>query len=232
MKTIFLISLLLNIFLFSGCGTNSDSVAPSQQTSTNILFPSGVCDQIIDKHYYEVCYSYGKKGALFVGYTLQKDLVDAQNIEERLFFYEELEIPSAYRSESDDYTGSGYDRGHMASDASFDYNETALYSVYSMANIVPQNPDVNRYSWIDTEYLERDKAVEYGSVDVLIAVVYGDNPQRIGANEIAVPSGFYKKLSNEKVDYEACYFYENIPYDVELDTLEEHQVDCSYFPFY
>jgi len=231
MYKIYLFPLLFLFSFFTACGTNNDSVAPDT-TYTNVTFHSDVCDQIIDKHYYEVCYSYQNKGALFVAYTLDGTLVNDPNIDERLSFYEETQIPLEYRSDSDDYTGSGYDRGHMASDASFDYNEAALYSVYSMANIVPQNPDVNRYSWIDTEYLEREKAESFGRVSVVIAIIYGDNPRRIGENDIAVPNGFYKKLYNNDKGYEACYYYENIPYDTSSDTIEEHMVSCNYFPFY
>jgi endonuclease G len=235
MKNIFSTFLLFTLFLLSACGTNNDGsligTLPQPSSKTSPL-KNATCSQLLHKKYYEICYDYGAKGALFVAYTLDGRVVNNPNITQRFSFYEEDTIPLRYRSDSDDYRGSGYDRGHMASDASFDYNQSALYSVYSMANIVPQNPDVNRYSWIDTEFLERDKAVEYGKVSVVIAIVYSDNPERIGKDDIAVPSGFYKKIYNTSKNYEACYFYENIPYDIASDTLTQHQVACNYFPFY
>ncbi len=233
MKKLVIIFYFTTIVFFTGCQTNNDGVViPTQDTSATTFFSGVACDQIIDKKYYTICYDYGYKGALFVAYTLDGNIVNDPNIEERPNFYDEMSIPSAYRSRWEDYTGSGYDRGHLASDASFDYNQTALESVYSMANIVPQDPELNRSAWIDTEYLERSKAVEYGSVDVVIGVVYGDNPQRIGEDEIAVPQMFYKKISNKLLGYEACYQYENIPYDTQTDSLEDHVVSCQYFPNY
>jgi endonuclease G len=150
------------------------------------------------------------------------------NIEERDDFYIEPTLDRKYASSSDDYIGSGYDRGHLASDASFDYSEDALHSVYSMANIIPQNPTVNREEWIDTEYYEREKAKEYGSVDVVISVIYPDNPMQIGEDFISVPSGFYKMIKNDDNDFQECFFYENIPVSSsESSTLDDNKVVCN-----
>jgi endonuclease G len=207
-----------SLILLSGCG------------SSVTLQESGVtesCDRVIEKNYYEICYDYKYKGALFVSYTLNGNDVYRENIEERPYFYTEPTLDSKYASNYSDYTGSGYDRGHLASDASFDYSDDALNSVYSMANIIPQNPDVNRNAWIDTEYLEREKAAEYGDVEVIIGVVYSDNPEQIGESKISVPSGYYKSISNTQSGYQECFYYENIPFNVEDDSLQEHKVECS-----
>ena len=64
-----------------------------------------------------------------------------------------------YRSHSRDYTHSGYDRGHLANDASFDYDMKIVRKTYTMANIIPQAPMVNRKTWIKAEKLERSVAV-------------------------------------------------------------------------
>ncbi len=203
------------LFLLSACGSSINS-------------PSNIsCDIIINKNYYTICYDYTLKGARSVSYSLDASKVNLLNIQEREDFYTEESIPQLYRSRYSDYTGSGYDRGHLASDASFDWSEEALKSVYSMANIVPQEPDVNRYSWIDTEKLERKKAKEYQTVEVKIVVEYSDNPMQIGEDAISVPSGFYKTISNKEFNYNECFYYENIPYDKETDSLNNHKVVCS-----
>jgi len=186
------------------------------------------CDIVIEKDYYQICYDYSLKGALFVSYTLQGSQVDSMNIEDRPSFYTETTLPSHYASTYSDYTGSGYDRGHLANDASFDWSSAALYSTYSMANIIPQEPTVNKYAWIDTENLEREKAQVYSSVEVIIGVVYADNPMRIGSNNIAVPTGFYKSIYNASQGYHECYYYENLPItDLAADTLDDHKVSCT-----
>jgi len=212
-------SILISL-IFTACGTTQED---SLSNNDNILYN---CNLYIDKNYYEICYNNELKGALFVSYTLDGSLVDEPNIADRLSFYTEPSLE--YSSEYSDYTGSGFDRGHLASDASFDWSNDSLKSVYSMANIVPQYPDVNRYSWIDTEYLEREQAIKYQSVDVVIGVDYSDNPQTIGENNIAVPKGFYKKISNSTHNYQECFYYENIPIsNIEQDTLNSHEISCS-----
>jgi len=211
------------LFSLTACGeNNSDSLSNNNAIK---------CDTLINKSFYDICYDLNLKSALFVTYTLDGSLVDNPNISDRPSFYEESTIAQKYQSDYDDYTGSGYDRGHLANDASFDYSDSSLKSVYSMANIIPQSPDVNRYSWIDTENLEREKAILYGEVEVVIGVDFSDNPQTIGENEISVPKGFYKMISTFNNNYKECFYYDNIPYDVASDTIENHKVACSSLNF-
>jgi len=222
-SSIHIIISLFILFFLSACGeNNSDSISQNNTTK---------CDTIIDKNYYKICYDYKLKSALFVMYTLDGSLVDNPNITDRPSFYPEPNLPTKYQSHSNDYIGSGYDKGHLASDASFDYSQSSLDSVYSMANIIPQYPDVNRYAWIDTEKLERQKAKEFQKVKVIIGVDFSDNPQKIGADEISVAKGFYKKISTFDNSYKECFYYENIPYDVANDSLKQHKISCSSLNF-
>tara|TARA_B110000046_G_C12953344_1_gene381152 strand:+ start:338 stop:637 length:300 start_codon:yes stop_codon:yes gene_type:complete len=97
-----------------------------------------------------------------------------------------------------------------------------------MANVIPQSPKVNRYTWIKAEKLERQVASKLGSLDVLIGVIYSDIPQRIGKNKIAVPKAYYKKLSNREHNYEKCFYYENeLVIDTKKDKLRNHLIECS-----
>jgi len=225
------LSMVILLIVFQGCdATNSDPYGIStHQSSTTQIASDGrtaLCDAVLDKKYYTICYDYNLKGALFVSYILSADTVNAVNIVDRPSFYEDKSLPKKYESKSSDYIGSGYDRGHLASDASFDYSQDALRSTYVMSNIIPQYPSVNRYSWSDTEKQERKLATKYGEVEVIIGVVYDDNPQRIGEDSIAVPTGFYKSIFDAN-GYQVCYYYDNIPIDKSIDALKDHQVDCG-----
>jgi endonuclease G len=154
--------------------------------------------------------------------------VNELNIQNRPSFYEELSLDNAVRASDSDYTNSGYDRGHMAPDAAFDWSQESLDSTYSLANIIPQSPTVNREMWVDVEQYARDKAVELGSVNILNIVQYNTTPPRIGTGNIAVSKGFYKVLYNESDNYEECYYYVNsLNASSQGDTLLAHKVDCS-----
>ena len=186
------------------------------------------CSQIIDKQVFTICYDYEAKGAKFVSYTLDGTKVNSINIKKRSKFYTEKNLPNQYRSHNKDYTHSGYDRGHLANDASFDYDKKVVAKTYTMANIIPQVPNVNRKTWIKAEELERKVAVGLGMVNVLNGVVYSSNPPRIGKNKIAVPDGFWKMIYNDKENYKKCFYYENdLNAVVKGDKLKSHLVDCA-----
>jgi len=194
------------------------------------FFDQNSCSQVIDKKVFVICYDYNFKAAKAVGYTLYGDKV-IKSIKKRPRFYPEPALRASQRAVYSDYTHSGYDRGHLANDADFDYSPTALNQTYSLANIVPQAPEVNRRAWAKAERYERQMAVKLGSVDVLNIVTYPKNPKRIGKNGIAVPEGFWKKISNEKEVFERCFYYKNMDLgNSKSDTLKKHVVDCKNLP--
>ncbi len=186
------------------------------------------CDQVVDKVFLSVCYDYQKKAATSVTYTLAGDLVNELNIQERPSFYEESTIQESYRATLDDYSGSGYDRGHLAPDAAFDWSQESLDATYSLANIIPQVPTVNRYMWVDVESYARDKAVELGTLEVVNLIDYQESNITIGAGEVLVSRGYYKILSNQEEEYQECFYYANDPDANNTDdSLLMHWVDCE-----
>ena len=221
--------LLATILLFIGCG--STQLSQGNNTTTDIksqFLNDTLCDTIIDKEFLKICYSYDYKAAKSVAYTLDGDLVNEINIQERPFFYEEEALEPTQRAKYSDYTNSGYDRGHLAPDAAFDWSEESLKATYSLANIIPQVPEVNQDMWVKVEKYARDKAVEFGSVNVLNVVKYNSKPIRIGKNGIAVSDGFYKILYSNDNSYKECYYYANKPnLNSKKDTLSSHKVNCD-----
>lgn len=186
------------------------------------------CSQIIDKSIFTICYDYKLKGAKYVAYRLDGSLVNSTNIKKRPRFYTEKNLPKQYRSTSKDYVNSGYDRGHLANDADFDYSEKALRKTYTMANIIPQAPKVNRKTWIKAEKYERTVASDLGSVTVINGVIYSSDPKRIGKNEVAVPDAFWKMIYNDEKKFKKCFYYKNdLDVLVSQDRLKSHQVDCN-----
>ena len=75
-----------------------------------------------------------------------KQIAGAESIGRTGTWHAETGIPTADRSQSSDYTNSGYDRGHMspAGDASTLSNEK---ETFSMANVVPQFHSLNAGQW-------------------------------------------------------------------------------------
>jgi endonuclease G len=194
------------------------------------FFNKKQCDQIINKDYYQICYNYKAKGANFVYYVLDGAKVNKENIKDRPRFYDELELPKKYRTKHSDYTKNQYkmDRGHLANDASFDWSDKSVKSTYSMANVIPQYKNINRYTWIKAEKLERLVASKLGKVSVLNGVIYSNKPKTIGRNKVAVPKAFWKMIFNKEKNYERCFYYENIiGLKTKGDKLRDHEVECK-----
>jgi len=216
-------NVLINLFAFIFL-----TVTSSFATDITDYINNQSCSQIIDKKVFTICYDYKMKGAKYVSYSLDGSKVNAINIKKRSSFYTEKNLSKKYRSHTRDYTHSGYDRGHLANDASFDYDKKIVRKTYTMANIIPQAPQVNRKTWIKAEKLERQIASKVGSVSVINGVIYSDNPKRIGKNKIAVPDAFWKMIYNDDKNYKKCFYYQNdLDIKVKGDKLKSHIINCN-----
>jgi len=186
------------------------------------------CNQIIDNEFIVMCYDYQKKAVKAVSYTLEGDLMNELNILKRPSFYVEQKLNPKDRISTTDYTNSGYDKGHMAPDAAFDWSQESLDAVYTLANIIPQAPQVNRRSWAKLEYYVRKKAEELGELNIVNVVKYGQRSSRMGRHRMAISKGYYKILYNEDENYEECFFYSNkLGVSADNDVQENHAVTCA-----
>jgi DNA/RNA endonuclease G (NUC1) len=90
-----------------------------------------------------------------------------------------------------DYTRSGYDRGHMAPNADFnDTYENALMTFF-IANVWPQTHSVNAGEWLKAENETRELAIQYLIVKVVIIVDEFSDKQ---VKDIQVPLNFKRKV--------------------------------------
>ena len=88
-----------------------------------------------------------------------------------------------------DYSGSGYDRGHMVPSADRFGDPQSNAETFLMTNIVPQSTDLNQYVWEKLERYARG-IVRRGSDVYTIAGVYGSKHRLDG--KIIVPSSCWK----------------------------------------
>ena len=72
-----------------------------------------------------------------------------------------------------DYTGSGYDRGHLAPAANYKFSQKATDETFVMTNMCPQTPELNRRNWLALEDYIRD-LVELHDTLVVLTGTYGD----------------------------------------------------------
>ncbi len=148
------------------------------------------CDKTLHKTASDICYSYSRKEPDFVVYTLYGNLVNKNNYSRKhISFKPDYELPKQCRSYPNDYTHSGYDRGHHQENASFDYSRKIQKETFLMSNIAPQAKWLNRKYWPKVERFSRFLAVKYGKVNVITG-----NCGSIGhlKNHINIPQWWYK----------------------------------------
>lgn len=94
-----------------------------------------------------------------------------------------------------DYTGTGYDRGHMAPAADMKFSPQAMEECFLMTNIAPQSHALNGGAWKKLE----EKCRQWARVDSAIIIVCGpvltpEPTEFIGRNRVAVPNAFFKVI--------------------------------------
>ena len=94
---------------------------------------------------------------------------------------------------ANDYSRSGYDRGHMVPSADRTRSIEDNSATFLMTNIVPQTPNNNRGAWKDLEEYCRD-LVEQGKELYIIAGVYGERGQIGKDKQVTVPDNTWKVI--------------------------------------
>ncbi len=116
------------------------------------------------------------------------------NIARRNEFLADEDIPLPHRVETKDYSGSGYDRGHMAPSADMKFDAQAMKECFYMSNICPQTHTLNAGAWSKLESACRRWANKFGRVYIVCGPIFNDGKQKsIGKeHKIPVPKAFFK----------------------------------------
>ena len=108
----------------------------------------------------------------------------AQAVRAKASFHADQRIDlEQFRVRPNDYLHSGFDRGHMVPAADFSATQEALQSTFTMANMVPQSPLLNKGFWAKLEGLIRyihERHDEFGEMVVITGPVYA--PVKFGNN--------------------------------------------------
>jgi endonuclease G, mitochondrial len=95
-----------------------------------------------------------------------------------------------YRVTPNDYTRSGYDKGHMTPSADRTNSVEDNAATFLMTNIIPQAPDNNQGYWVDLENYGR-KLAETGKELYIISGGYGQK-ETIAKGKVSVPKRVFK----------------------------------------
>lgn len=149
---------------------------------------------------YSVEYDYEKKCPLWVQYKTTREMVQDTAHRPRVRFWA-VEGSADYNN----YKGSGYDRGHCAPFATFDYDYTIANETMCYLNIVPQSPFVNRGSIAAIEKYERSLANSYGCINTVISMKFSQDT----VQGLVIPSVFDRMITTCNGEHIVKFITEN-----------------------
>jgi endonuclease G len=152
--------------------------------------PANKNNYLLIKPQYALSYNNDKGEPNWVSWSLQAS--DIGDVERQNNFHPEQTLPKGFnRVTPDDYTGSGFDRGHVCNSKDRTTTEADNSETFSMANMLPQTPDLNRHVWESLESYSRTLA-QQGNQLFIIAGGYGSAKTIGRANKVNVPTNCWK----------------------------------------
>lgn len=197
-----LLAVVLIAFLLASCSgpapTTSDTKTPERIQSIHLelgypLDADTTDDYLILRPQYAASFNHTLHVPNWVSWSLSNDWFgDVPRYDGR--FLDELLLPAwFYHPRHDDYTNSGYDRGHMVRSEERTRTEEDNKATFYMSNILPQRPDLNRGVWLDFErYCETLCKDSLKQLFIVAGPVFiGQIHTSIGP-DIAVPDSCFK----------------------------------------
>jgi len=198
---------IINLILCLIFGTTLAFVFKDKESSivTNLQYElasiqSNVPEEILKHTGYTVSYNKDWRIPNWVAYELTTEEVEGVFPRENKF----IDDPAIYgEAETEDYSNSGYDRGHMAPAGDMKWSKIAMEESFYMTNICPQNHNLNGGDWKDLEEHVRKMASKYDHIYVCCGPIVESPLHTIGRysfGRIVVPDAFFKVLLRQKKD--------------------------------
>lgn len=153
---------------------------------------SSIDNYLMVKPQYVLSYNSKTKTANWVSWQLNRSWIGAADRQDN--FRPDDSLPDAwYKVRPNDYTGSGYDRGHIAPSADRTRNEADNSNTFLMTNMMPQVPELNRGLWGDLEEYCRE-LVQQGKELYIVAGPVGRKGSIGRKEKIAVSAKNWKVI--------------------------------------
>lgn len=95
----------------------------------------------------------------------------------------------------EDYSRSGWDKGHMAPKADMRWSEQAYWESHYFTNVCPQDHAMNAGDWNSLEKSVRRWARRYGTVWIVCGPIFDHHAHgTIGQAKVQVPDAFFKAV--------------------------------------
>ena len=174
---------------------------PSLRRESRYGMPAA--DQIMFNRHYILGYSYYFRQAKWALEIIDPDDSDLDRADN---FRPDYRIPEMFRADLADYSGSGFDRGHLVASANQRETELQNSETFLLSNMSPQAPDFNRKIWKELEKAVRDLDSKKNIMEtyVICGPIFNFDTEvsTIGAADkndvtLPIPHGYFKSVLTE-----------------------------------
>jgi len=190
-KTILPIALPAVVFALFNYG---EKPLTAQTSSVHLTMgnPSGASTSysnlLLNKPQYAVSYNCYRGTSNWVSWQLNTSWLGSAPRQDD--FRADTTLPSGcYRVTSSDYTGSGFDRGHMAPSADRTNTIANNSATFLMTNMIPQAPDNNQGVWANLENYSRSLVTGQNKELYIIAGSYGSGGTGSNGTRTTIANG-------------------------------------------
>lgn len=185
-----------------------------------------------DEHFnYAIYYDMRNLQPAYTFSYLAKDMrLSSANFEKASFKIDPL-LPKSLRSQTDWYTNTGYNRGHMIAAKEKLYDKKDMLETFYMTNIAPQEEEFNAGCWLDIEGYICETLHEDDEIDSLICVrgsniLICDTLKKTNNERLTIPTQFFvycRIVRGKKISY-ACFVI-NQPDTENSHSWKRHSVE-------
>jgi endonuclease G, mitochondrial len=174
--------------------------APTESIETGIVdkgleeYLPAQAGQIVRHKYFTLSYNEDHEQADWVVYRITRERLNNATIARTNEFLPDPMVKTESATVRD-YSGSGYDRGHLCPAADMAFDATAMLESFYMSNISPQDQRFNGGIWRELEELTRDWGRKFQQVVVVTGPVLKDRPVKsIGFSKVSVPNRYFRVI--------------------------------------
>jgi endonuclease G, mitochondrial len=177
----------------TGCSTGSSSVHLTMGNpscaSTDIAFPA---NYLMVKTQYAESYNRDRGETNWTSWHLSS--TDLGSTARQDDFRPDSTLPAGwYQVTGNDYSGSGYDRGHMCPSGDRTNSVANNSATFLMTNMIPQAPDNNQGPWASLEDYTRSLISSGANEAYIISGGYG-NAGTVAGGHVIVPTYTWKVI--------------------------------------
>lgn len=202
LRVFILISAMLVFWV--GCASKPPISENPQRPSQTEAAPTTVT---LDKKFFVIHYDSKHRQARYVEYLVRAEDLKKSFVKREDRFHIDTDLLRLKITPVDpkDYLHTGYDRGHLAPSGDFEWSAEANDSTFTMANMSPQKPQLNRSAWRGLEDVVRNWACTEGELRVVTGPLFDSKNQQLPSG-VAIPSRFFKVILDETPPRKAIGF--------------------------